>query len=159
MVRDGFTLVEVMVVVVILGFIAMLAVSNFSSSLNEKKVSGAADEIADALRHARSEAMKSGRNFRVDINTDTELIEIVDVDEAAVIRHPVSRQPYRIDLTTAALLKGVDIEAVNSATGLTPVIFDKYGRTSSDATIDLSSGGQAKHVHVDAVTGRVSTGP
>ena len=109
--------------------------------------------------HINFDSSRYRHVFGVDINTDTELIEIVDVDEAAVIRHPVSRQPYRIDLTTAALLKGVDIEAVNSATGLTPVIFDKYGRTSSDATIDLSSGGQAKHVHVDAVTGRVSTGP
>ncbi len=157
--RDGFTLVEVMAVVVILAFIAMLAVSNFSSSFNEKKVRGAADEIADALRHARSKAMQSGRDFRVDINADTELIEVVDVDGAAVIYHPASKQPYRIDLPTSALLKGVDIEAVNSATGLTPVIFDTHGSTSSDTTIDLSFAGQTRHVHVDAVTGRVTTGP
>lgn len=61
----GFTLVEVMVVIAIVGILASIAVPGFRDMIAGQKVRGVANDLYAALLYARSEAMK--RNGQVSV--------------------------------------------------------------------------------------------
>jgi type IV fimbrial biogenesis protein FimT len=66
----GFTLIEVLVVVVLLGIVTALAAPGFANLVQSNRVQAAAGELQRALYFARTEAMSRGVN--VIVTTDPE---------------------------------------------------------------------------------------
>lgn len=64
----GFTLVELTIVVVVIGIAAGLVIPNLSSLLAREGEKSTTRVLAGALRRARSEALLTGRPWRVDID-------------------------------------------------------------------------------------------
>lgn len=62
----GFTLIELMFVLVILSILLLVAVPNYDSVVNESKIDKARYNIASALAFARTEAVKQGQSIRVE---------------------------------------------------------------------------------------------
>ena len=60
---QGFTLVELMVTVAVLGILAMIAVPSMTSLVSTSRVKGQAEEVTSLMQVARSEAIR--RNQRV----------------------------------------------------------------------------------------------
>lgn len=93
--RGGFTLVELMVAVAVIGILAAIGVPSMTALINANRVSSAAGELTAAMQIARSEAVR--RNDRVSVCgnaacTSTDWSEVVIVhpnptaDDPAVIR-------------------------------------------------------------------------
>lgn len=65
---EGFTLVELMVVVTLIALLAALSTPTLSRSVQRGKAKDAAREVASALRNVRSQAMSRGQAALVRIN-------------------------------------------------------------------------------------------
>jgi general secretion pathway protein H len=138
---SGFTLIEVIVTLAILGF-ALLLVTGFkppwSSGVGLK---GTAAELASGLRLARSEAIVSNRSVAFDLD---------------VIRHR-----YRVGTgTVRGLPPHLSIELLTIAgekrnEGIGDIRFNPDG-SSTGGRIALADGQRRVAVGVDWLTGRVS---
>lgn len=71
--RAGFTLVELMVVVIVLGLIGGVAVTSWASMLPNQQFNSAIRELSEVLYGTRSEAIARNREYRIqyDLTKDT----------------------------------------------------------------------------------------
>jgi len=69
--NSGFTLLELMIVIAIIGITSAIAVPNFISWLPKNRMKSAARDIYSTIQSARIRAVKEGRRVVVDFNTGT----------------------------------------------------------------------------------------
>ena len=69
---DGFTLVELMVALAVIGILAVIATPSMTDLINNSRVSGQAEELVASLQLARGEAIR--RNARVTICAGTGIV-------------------------------------------------------------------------------------
>lgn len=62
---QGFTLIELMIVVAVLGVVATLAVPSFASAIKRHQLSSHTDNYFYALRFARAEAIRTSESIEV----------------------------------------------------------------------------------------------
>ena len=175
--HNGFTLVEVLIVVFILGIVAILALPTLQSGIAESKLAGASSEIAVALEYAQMVAMMSGAQTRVTIDAtnntvlverseisgdimgaDTELPENdIDSEAFVTVAHPASRgKDYNIVLAAENRFEGVDLVTATFGAG-NSVTFDALGIPSDGGTVVLSLGSTQVTLTVDSLTGKVTS--
>jgi Tfp pilus assembly protein FimT len=173
----GFTLFETLIVLLLLGIMVMLSWPQLSSALVEARLSGAAEEIVNALEYAQLTAKTSGRNTRVVIDAPQDRIAVrhykssadlfnggdvlpaSDIESAAYefMHHPLKKGfDYEIFLSTEIRFSGVDITLSDFDTG-NPVTFDSMGAPSRGGTATLTLGGRQIIVTLDDLTGKVTT--
>jgi type II secretion system protein H len=174
----GVTLVEVLVVVAILGIVAVAAIPDLRSG-DDSRLELAAQEIAQAIRFARSEAMRTGEVHGIQISQTTQRTVVYKADMtaspvgmASILYHPVAHQPFDFDLDTRPLTKGVRIINTQSpflySTGRRKnLLFDASGHpywivNSSGSTyplldgmVQLGYGNGSRSVGIAPITGRV----
>jgi len=64
----GFTLLELMIVVALIGIVASIAVPSFQDTLERNQLKEAAESLKSDLMFARTEAIKRSSNINVSIN-------------------------------------------------------------------------------------------
>lgn len=172
----GFTLLETLIVLLLLGIFVMLSWPQLSSALVEARLSGAAEEIVNALEYGQLTAKTSGRNTKVVITTTADMITVKhykssadlfsggDVLPASDIEsgsyefmlHPLNKGTnYEIFLSNELRFSGVDITLSDFDTG-NPVTFDSMGATSHGGSVTLSLGSRQIVVTLDDLTGKVT---
>ncbi len=63
--RSGYTLLEIIIVVVVAGLIAMLGLPQFGETVRRLEMDGAAQQLASDLRRARIDAMRRNASVYV----------------------------------------------------------------------------------------------
>ena len=68
--NSGFTLTEMLTVVIIVGVLAAIAAPNLLGLLNRNRVNQAMREVEGALKEAQKQAIRNGRRCTIDINAN-----------------------------------------------------------------------------------------
>ena len=173
---DGFSLVELAIVLVILSIVAVAGAPMLGSAVNEARLSGAADEVATALEYAQMIAMTSGMKTRVAVSATFNTIYVrryypsadlfaggnqlaeadVETETYSYMQYPLKRgSDYVIDLNVDERFQGVRI-ALSSFSTITPVYFNAIGSPSHGGTVTLALGNRQKVVTLNGLTGKVT---
>ena len=172
----GFTMIEVMIVVLILGIVAVAGLPALNATLNHARLSAAAEEVVNALHYAQLSAMTSGRNTRVVIADTIDQIGVrqytisanltsggnqlvaanVESGTYELMEYPLKKGfDYQIQFPNEDRFRGVDITA-SDFDASNPVDFNTLGSPSHGGTVTLALKGQQMVVTLDALTGKVS---
>ena len=127
--RRGFTLVEILGVVVILGIASAILIPQISSRDDQKASSAARVVVAD-LMYAQNRAIATQRTHYVAFDTAANVYRIYEVVPSAssIIKHPVTGQNYQVQFGPASAdgLKQMSIASANFDTQ-TVLAFDALG--------------------------------
>jgi hypothetical protein len=154
----------------------MLAWPLLDSAVGDSRLSGAAEEVVNALQYAQLTAMTSGRKTRVVIGPEAERIGIrqyktpadlfsggdvlaagdVESGTYEFMQYPLNKgTDYLIIFTDEDRFRGVDISASDFDNN-DPVFFDSLGSPSKGGSATLTLGGRQMVVTLDALTGKVT---
>jgi prepilin-type N-terminal cleavage/methylation domain-containing protein len=177
--QAGFSLLELSIVVLILGIMAIVVIPDSAPS-NQQKLDLAANQIAQALRFAHREAVRTGEHYGVTISQVTQTITVKKWDMTTdpvstelIPYHPVDKQSFVFDADTMSLAPGVSI--INSSDIFNYIsigrrrslIFDPHGvpvwvlgsddsvYRLLDGIVQLSDGQNRRDIAVAPLTGRV----
>ena len=73
-INSGFTLIEMLATIVIVGVIAAIAAPNFLGLLNRNRANEAMAQIEGALKEAQRQAIRNGRSCQISITAATKTI-------------------------------------------------------------------------------------
>ena len=149
----GFTIIEILIVVVILAIAAMTAIPMMSSA-GSVQVRSAANMIAADLEYAKSLAITKGQDFTVVFDTSGDSYRIED-QYGTTISHPVKKGfNYVIDIQNEGLDR---VDITGAAFGGSPeVTFDYLGSPLNGGSVTIQGGGRTVTISVEAVTGYVT---
>ncbi len=149
----GFTLIEVIAVVVILAIAAMLAIPMFSSAASIQ-IRVAADMIAADLEYAKSMAISRQRTYTVIFDESAESYKIEDED-GIIITHPVTLDDYAVSFRTDSRVDKVNVVDADFGS-YEQVSFTYLGSPDNGGSVTLSADTKTMTVTVEAVTGYIT---
>ena len=154
--ETGFTLVEAVVVVAMVGVLAMIVVPPFASYQDEQKLIAAASELASCLRFAGSEANRTKTQLRLEVTPAAESYALKDHATAVLLSNPIDKKSFQESWLPPSPYAGVDIVSVNGSAALSPILFNSSrGTVAADTTIVLQYAGHRRDIVIKSATGRV----
>ncbi len=139
--QAGFSLIELLVVIILIGLVLAVAATSFAGSLDSVKVRRAAKDVASALRYTRGQAIVKREEQTMSINVDERVY-------TAPLRKPVDL-PEDIDVK----LRTATSDIVDNSTGR--IRFFPDG-SSTGGRITIIAGNHEWQVNVAWLTGEVT---
>jgi prepilin-type N-terminal cleavage/methylation domain-containing protein len=144
----GFTLVELVIVVLIIGILTGVAAPKFVGSLKRARADAAALRVKADLNLARQTAMSRSATQSVQFTANSAVYTLPGIADPD---HPATT--YSVNLADASY--GAVVTAASFGAG-TILQFDRYGQPVNAGSVTISAGGFTKTVTVDATNGVVS---
>ncbi len=146
--RGGFTLIEIVIVVLIIGIMAAISAPKFADTLHRCRVDSAVKRVKVDLSLVRQHAISSSSTQSAQFSPatdDYELSGLMSQDHAGTtLGVNLADPPYSAELVSASF--GAD----------SVVEFDRYGQPDSGGTVVVQSGGYQQTLTVDPATGKAS---
>ena len=148
----GFTLLEMIIVVIIIGILAMVSVP-YASSGDDVKVIAAAAALAADIQYAQNVAITFQLPITVAFNTSANTYSLLNA--SGILNHPISKSEYVIDFESKHGVVGVDVVSADFD-GLASVTFDELGAAEIGGSVVLNVNSVSYTISVAAVTGKVT---
>ncbi len=114
----GYTLVEALLTVSLVGIVALVVIPDISPT-RDTRLEVAAQELADAISFARSEAIRTGTAHGVDVIINQNRVRLFSADTSTTpptasfdVRHPLSKSLYDIRLDDNSF---ADVGSINQS--------------------------------------------
>jgi prepilin-type N-terminal cleavage/methylation domain-containing protein len=146
----GFTLVEAMVGIVIMGILIVAAVPNLVSYRESTRMASACDQVAEACQMARSRARSENHSIIVECRTD-EMAVIEDVNDNGIADGGEAVQTY-------ALPSGITLSSTTFTND--QLVFNGRGQAVTGGSVTVAGcHSSTSSVRVSAGTGFVKVIP
>jgi prepilin-type N-terminal cleavage/methylation domain-containing protein len=171
--RHGFTLIEILVVVIILGIAAAVIVPHIGSRSDLKATSAARLMMADLI-YVQNRSISQQRMHYVQFDAGTGSYKVLETITApqVIITHPVEQSPFVVAIGAAgpSALNDVSIDSV-SFDGQTVLAFDEMGTpyahnagtgvttALTSGTISLKCRNMLLNIIIEPFTGELRLGP
>ena len=161
--KAGFTFVELIIVVLILGIITMMAMPAMNDFFSDETINAAADAVVSAVYCARVMAITTGVDHRVNFNADTDSFQVEMCaggspgEETFVpVENPLTERDYVVSFSEEATgLAGIDLYAAAFGTS-EYVRFDSLGNPEAPGQIVIEYGGRERTIAVTATSCEVA---
>ncbi|NNG02241.1 MAG: hypothetical protein HKM93_22885 [Desulfobacteraceae bacterium] len=168
--QTGFTLLDLILVMIIVAITGMISVPAFNSVASIARLNEAAAETVSALEFARHRAILFQRPFGLRVDTAENRFIVFDkrytadasphpdaippVNSNGVLFHPIDKTAYQIDFDDRNTFSGVDISAVTPGN---EILFHADGHAAPQSpTMVIVLGKEQRVIMVDHVTGKVT---
>lgn len=145
----GFSLVELVLVLMVLAVVAALAMPRFGNAVARYHVEAAAGRLYADLVLTRETAKQRGRSMAMTFTTERGSGWVVR--GMADLEHPSSSN-YNVDLTLEPYVSS--IESVDMG-GDTEIVFDGFGIPDTNGEIVLRSGAFTRVIRIAGTTGEI----
>jgi prepilin-type N-terminal cleavage/methylation domain-containing protein len=159
--NSGFTLIEVIVIVVIMGVLAVVIIPN-TTVQPVLRLEAACQKIQNDLRYIQEMAVAQQVRFGIYFNPSSEAYFGYRINTSTKAKDPHTRNDLNIDFTSLSEFKGVEIVSTNFNNALE---FSGKGEPynglgvllASEAVVTLqtTSGAYSKTIRIQPVTGKV----
>lgn len=151
---SGFTLVEVMVVSILIGVMAMTATSAWSES-GTYRLDLIQRQVTDAVDYAQALAHSSREAHGVVFDTFGERVAVVDED-GELVEDPLTHDDYVVDFTGPHHPRGIDIVTAEFGQGGDVLVVEPEGDALSGGTVVLRFDGVTRTLTVDSTRCAIS---
>lgn len=163
---QGFTLLEVLVTVLVLGILSSIAAPSWLAFINNQRVRTVNDRVLQSLRSAQSEAKRTKRDVTVTFYTSSSTPS-VDPPRVEIDTNPAETDKSKKEIRIETFSSGGEIKPGTIALTVNPtpansITFDYQGNlptntTPFSVTVAPASGGAKKCVIVETILGGMRT--
>ncbi len=158
--RSGWTLMELMIVIAIIGILSAFAIPGYLKGMPLRRLKADAMDLASNLKYAKMKAVQ--RNVKVGLYFNNGGTEVNGVDPGAYCVYEDSGSTAdQLDSTDSqlkgdlALRNGVQFDSGSWTITNNTIVFRPNGSASKSGTVTLSNGSSTRNIVIHAITGRV----
>jgi len=137
---SGFTLIELMVVIGIVGILSAIAIPSYFQWLPKHRVGTAARTVMSAVEFARINAVKTNANVTLNFDFGNESLTVVDSDGTTL---RTRRMPNDVDLQFDTLPASVTFNGHGFSDESGDVVVENTNNATFFRRINLTLGGNA----------------
>ena len=160
--QKGFTIIETIMVIVIIGIMAAVAIPRFNAFYGIK-LGGVSKKVVSDIRYVQRLAVSRHQSYNLNFSTNpTNRYTVTVVAGGGYVKDPFSRQDFIVNFNTDPHYGGIRIAAATFGGGI--LQFDWQGipcnsaglPLATDNSLTLSYQGNSKTIVVTRDTGRVA---
>lgn len=172
---QGFTLVEMVIVTAVLAIASLVLIPALTPS-QPYKLDLVANQIAESIRYAQGEALRTQTPYGVEIDTTANRFRVFRDTSGLTpptpvfdVYHPITKQFYDLNLEGSSATSGIQIVAAPIWLGActqpgrlgfdahgTPRCGDPWNIGLQTSTLTLTYQGHTRTIAIDGVVGRVT---